>query len=195
MRVNMGALKNQAEQIWTSHQVTFLNVINAVAGDALQNHKRSLRNAATTELQRHRRPSHDHLQENQQGVRRHMSEVRQEVQVHQVASGEEVDILRHELSQSLAAGSPYQNLYTTCRLGASKAPPTVRSCDKNVITLMFHGRNLGNRNASKSKGKGEKKQWRLRTNGQQKSVLSRRYHRGQKIAKLKLIQNELIFAN
>ena len=48
--------------------------------------------------------SHEQLQEHQQHVQRHLSEVWQEVQIQQVASGEEVDILRHELSQSLPEG-------------------------------------------------------------------------------------------
>ena len=37
--------------------------------------------------------------------------VQQEVQVQQAASGEEVEILKHELCQSLAQGSRSQNLF------------------------------------------------------------------------------------
>ena len=54
-----GALENQAEQTWTSHQVTLLNEKNSVVGDALENQRRSLLNEATTELQRHQRQSHE----------------------------------------------------------------------------------------------------------------------------------------
>ena len=54
------------------------------------------------------------MQEYQQAVLRRLSDVQQEVQVQQVASREEVDNLRHELS--LAEGSRYQNLHTTSRI-------------------------------------------------------------------------------
>ena len=50
----------------------------------------------------------------QEGVCRHLSEDH-EVQVLQVASGEEVEFLRRELSQSLAEGTHCQNLFTTSR--------------------------------------------------------------------------------
>ena len=53
MRERMGALENQAEQNWTSHQVTLLFEIGGVAGDALENQRRSLLNEATAELQMH----------------------------------------------------------------------------------------------------------------------------------------------
>ena len=79
--------------------------MNSVAGDAQENHRRSLLSEPTAELQRHQSESHEHLQEYQQGVRRLLSEVHQEVQVQQVAGKEEADNLRHELSQSLAEGS------------------------------------------------------------------------------------------
>ena len=67
----MGALENQAEQTWTSHQATLLNEMNDVAGDALENQRRSLLNEATAELQRHQGKSHEHLQE-LSGVRRYL---------------------------------------------------------------------------------------------------------------------------
>ena len=88
----------------------------SVAGESLENQRRSLLSEATADLPRHQRHSRKHLQEYQQGGRRHLSEVPQKVQVLQVASGEEeVEKVRHELSQSLAEGSHYQNLRTTSR--------------------------------------------------------------------------------
>ena len=38
----MGALENQSDQAWTSHQVSLLHEMNHVAGDALENQRRSL---------------------------------------------------------------------------------------------------------------------------------------------------------
>ena len=99
----MGALENQAEQTWTSHQVVSLNEMHSDASNALENQRRSLLSDATPELQRHQKQSHEHLQEYQ----RHLSEVQQEVQVQQIASAEEVEHLRHEVSQYLVEGSPY----------------------------------------------------------------------------------------
>ena len=66
--------------------------MNGVAGDALENLRRSLLSEATMELESHQRQSHEHLQEYKQGVRRHLSEDPQE---EQVSSREEVAILRH----------------------------------------------------------------------------------------------------
>ena len=74
--------------------------------------ERPLLSEAIPELQRHPRQSHEHPQEYQQYVPRHLSEVQQEVQVQQVASWEEVEHMRHELTQSLAEGSHYFNLFT-----------------------------------------------------------------------------------
>ena len=51
------ALEKQAEQTVTSHQVTKLNEMSSVAGDAMENWRRSLINEATAELQRHQRHS------------------------------------------------------------------------------------------------------------------------------------------
>ena len=53
------------------------NEMNSVAGDAVENQRRSLLTEATTQLKRHQRQNHDHLQEYQQGVRRHLSDVQQ----------------------------------------------------------------------------------------------------------------------
>ena len=77
MRERMGAFENQAEQTWTSHQVTLLNDMKSVASDALENQRSDLLTDATMELQRHQRHSHEHLQECQQGVRSHLSEVQE----------------------------------------------------------------------------------------------------------------------
>ena len=75
MRERMGALENQEEQTWTEHQVTLLNDMKSVAGDAMENQIRSLLNEASAELHRHQRQTHEHLQAYHQGVRRHLSEV------------------------------------------------------------------------------------------------------------------------
>ena len=61
MREIMGAFENQSDQAWTSHQVTLWHEMNRVAGDALENQRRSLLDEATAELQRHQRQSHEHL--------------------------------------------------------------------------------------------------------------------------------------
>ena len=58
MRKRMGALENQAEQTWTSHQITLLSEMNSVASNALENKRRSLLSEATAELQKHERQSH-----------------------------------------------------------------------------------------------------------------------------------------
>ena len=47
-------------------------------------------------------------------------EVQKKVQSQQVASGEELQNFRHELSQSLVEGAHYQTLYNTSRSGASE---------------------------------------------------------------------------
>ena len=65
--------------------------MNSVAGDALENRRRSLLREANAELQRLQRQSHGYLQECQQDVQRHLSEVQNEVQRQQVASREEVE--------------------------------------------------------------------------------------------------------
>ena len=59
MRETMGALDNQAEQNWISHQVSLRDKTKSVAGDALENQRRSLLYEATAELQRHQRQHHE----------------------------------------------------------------------------------------------------------------------------------------
>ena len=142
MRERMGVLENEAKQNLRSHQATLLNEMDSVADDALENQRRSLLNEATAELRRHQRPSHKHLQEHQQSVRRHLSDFQQEVQVQKVASSEELEILRHELSQSLAEGSHYQNLCTTSRSGASEGSSEFLRLRQERDHLNVHGRNL-----------------------------------------------------
>ena len=56
----------------------------------------------------------------------------QEVQVQNVASGEEVEIMRREPFQSLAEGSHCQNLCTTSRSGASEILQKFSSCEMGV---------------------------------------------------------------
>ena len=99
-------------------------------------------NDATAELQKHQRAKPRHLQEYQQGVRRHLSEAQHEVQVPRFASGEEVEHLRHELSQSLAEGSYYQNQSTTSRSGASESSSEIQQSRQERDHLNVHGHNL-----------------------------------------------------
>ena len=106
-----------------------LNEMNSVAGDALENLRRSLLSEATAELQRQ---SREHLQEYQQGVRRHMSEGQQEVQVQQGASREEVENLRREFSLSLLLKDDFIRL---CTRQANLVRPKIHqvsSCDMSV---------------------------------------------------------------
>ena len=113
MRTRMGAHKHQVEQTWTSHPVILLNEMTSCACAALENQGRSVLSEATAAVQMYQK-------EYQQSVRRHVSEAQQEVQVQQVASREEVDMFRHELSQSLAEGSHCEILFTTNRSNASE---------------------------------------------------------------------------
>ena len=47
--------KIKQQQTWTSHQVVLLDEMNSVAGDALENQRRSLLSEATAEIERHQR--------------------------------------------------------------------------------------------------------------------------------------------
>ena len=60
----------------------------------------------------------------------------------QVASGEEVEHFRRELSQSVAEGSHNQNLYMTSRFVASESSSEIRQLCQERDHLNFHGRNL-----------------------------------------------------
>ena len=133
MQARMGALKNQAEQIWSSHQVFSLSEMNRVGGDALENQRRSLLNKATAERQRHQRQNTEYLPEYQQGVRRHLCEVQQEVQVQQVASREDMDNVRHDFSQSLAEGSHLSESVHDWQIWCvPKIHQTFSNCDTSV---------------------------------------------------------------
>ena len=74
-----GALEQRADQSWTSDQVSPLDGMNGVAGDALEIQGRSLLSEANSELQRHQRQNQEHPQEYQQDVQRHFSGVQNEV--------------------------------------------------------------------------------------------------------------------
>ena len=63
-------------------------------------------------------------------------------EVQQVASGEEVEILRHESSQSLAERSHHQNLYTKNRSGAFENSLVIQQLRHERDHLIVHGRNL-----------------------------------------------------
>ena len=52
MLARMSALTQRAEQFWTCHQVSPLDEMNSVAGNALENQTGSLLNEATADLQR-----------------------------------------------------------------------------------------------------------------------------------------------
>ena len=78
--VRTNAIKQRAQQAWTSHEVTLLNEMNCVAGAALEMQRRYLLSEAISELQRHQRQNQEHLQEYQQDVQRHWSEVQNEAQ-------------------------------------------------------------------------------------------------------------------
>ena len=117
--------------------------MKSVAGDALENKRRSLLNEAKAELPRHQTQSHEHLHEFQQGVRRQMSEVQQEVQV-QVQQWLPVEkkwtILRHAVSQSLSEGPQSPNLFTTSRSGASESSSETQQLRQEHDHLHVHGR-------------------------------------------------------
>ena len=51
MLARLGALEQLAEQSWTSHEVMLLDVMNGVAGDALEIQRRNLLSEANSELQ------------------------------------------------------------------------------------------------------------------------------------------------
>ena len=69
-------------------------------------------------------------------------EVQQEVRVQQDASREEVEHLRHELSQSHAEGSHCQSLCTTRKSGASERSSEMQQLRYDCDHLNAYGRNL-----------------------------------------------------
>ena len=86
-------------------------------------------------MQRHQRQNPVHVQENNQDVQRDLSDLQNEHQSPQVSSSQEVDNLRHELSQSLAEGTLYQNRYTTNILDASESSPEIQQLRSARDTL------------------------------------------------------------
>ena len=124
-----------------------LDEMKSVADDALENQR-------TVKHQQHFKGIKDkvigHLSECQQSNQRHLSEVQHEVRVQQVASTKEVEHLRHELSQSFAEGSHYQNLFTTSRSGASESSSEIQHLRHERDHLNFYGRNLETANTGVS---------------------------------------------
>ena len=136
-----GALENQAEQSWTFHEVTSMNEMNGVASDALAHQRKSFAQRSNDRgFTGHQRQSHGHLQEYQQGVRK-------EVQIHQVASSEEVESLRHELSQE---DRIIRICVRHCRSGASESSSEIMQLGQERDHLNVHGRNLETRKVSMS---------------------------------------------
>ena len=97
---------------------------------------------AQSELQRHQRQSQEHQQEHQQDVQRRMSEVQNEPQGQQVASRQEVDNLRHELSQCPVEGAHYLTRYTTCRSGVCEISSEIQQLRQERDSLTSHCRSL-----------------------------------------------------
>ena len=111
------------EQTWSCHQVTSLNELNRVAGDALEEPETKFARWTNGRIERHQWRSHERLQEYQQGVR-------------QVVREEEVEKLRH------VEGSHYQNLFTTSTSGASESSSETQQLRQERDHLNIHGRNL-----------------------------------------------------
>ena len=127
-------LANEAAETWTSHQDILSIEMNGVAGDTLENQRRSLLNEATAELQMHQRQSREHLQKNIRSVFG--------ATFQQVASGGEVEMVRHELSQSLAEVSHCQQCLRQTDLVRPKVHQKFSSCDKGRDHLIVEGRNM-----------------------------------------------------
>ena len=90
---------------------------------------------ATAEYQRHQRQSHEHLQEYL-----HRSSA-----ISSSPTGCEKRQVEHwtdELSQSLAEGSHYQNLYTTIRSGASESSSEIQQFQNERDHVTVHSRIL-----------------------------------------------------
>ena len=127
-----GAHENQAEQPWTSHQVVLLNEMSSVVCPMKQRQKFTGIQGKVTNI----------CKKYQQSVQHHVSEVQTEVQFQLVASGEEVDYLRHELTQCLVEGSHYQNLETTSRCGASENSSEIQQVQQELDHLTVRRRKL-----------------------------------------------------
>ena len=74
-----------------------MDEMKSVAGDALEIQRRNLLSEAQVHnFKRHQSQHQEHLQEYQRDVQCHVSEVQTEVQSQQVASREEVGIMRRD---------------------------------------------------------------------------------------------------
>ena len=136
---------SKIKQSKPGHLITLLNEMRSVAGHALEHQRRSLLNETTTELQRHQRERHEHLQDQQQGVRRHSSEGQQEVQIQQLRVEKKLKI-RDMNCLSLAEGSLKRICIRHADLVRLEVLQKFSTCDTSV-----HGRNIGKRNACMSK--------------------------------------------
>ena len=96
--------------------------------------RRNLISEANAERQIHQRQGHGHLQEKQDDDQRHLSEDQKEVQSQQVASREEIEKLRHELSQSLVQGAHCWTLYNTSGSGALESSSEIQQ-ERDSLTI------------------------------------------------------------
>ena len=123
----MCVFENQAEQTWTSHQVTLLKEMNSVAGDALENQRRIVCSLKQRQTFKGIKGQVASICKN---IRRVFDAISQKFnkmsKSNRLRVGKKLKILRQELSQSLAEGSHYQNLFTTCRSGASESSSEIQ---------------------------------------------------------------------
>ena len=85
---------------------------------------------------------HGHLQEKQDDDQRHLSEDQKEVQSQQVASREEIEKLRHELSQSLVQGADCWTLYNTSGSGSLESSSEIQQLPQERDSLTTRCRSL-----------------------------------------------------
>ena len=126
-----------------------LNEMNGVAGDVVENQRTNVLKEANAERQRHQRQSQQHLQAYQQDVQHQLSE-ENEVQSHLVASREEVNMVRHELSQSPAGGTQYQTPSNTTA-GATESSSEIQQLRHERDTLSTSLSQFGRRNTKMPK--------------------------------------------
>ena len=131
------------EQTWSCHQVTPLNELNRVAGDALEEPETKFARWTNGRIERHQRRSHERLQEYQQGVRQ---VVREEEVERPVGKGTKVGGVFMSTENHnhfpLVEGSHYQNLFTTSTSGASESSSEIQQLRQERDHLNVHGRNL-----------------------------------------------------
>ena len=106
--------------------------MNRVAGDTLENQRKSFFTEATAELQVHQKQHHRGYQ---QCVRRLFVSSSARIQVQQVASTEEVEHLRHELSRIVSVCFRQEDLMRP------KVHERVSRCDKNVKVAQLQAHN------------------------------------------------------